>query len=132
MGVMAEATRMEFADKALFHQIHPAKLATDIMSSVVSVWLLCQHQLLWGVAVTFVPPAAASALVIRFARLEPYRDSRFGRYVARIMTPATQGVRLLGALVMALGAWGRSWPVVAVGLVVVVAAWSRGLLRPIG
>lgn len=123
---------MTLADKALIHQIHPAKLATDISSSLVSVWLLWQHSLVWGIVATFVPPAIASALVIRFAHLEPLRDSRLGRYVARIMTPATQGVRLAGALVMAVGAWQRSWLLVIAGLAVVAAAWARGLTGRIG
>ena len=78
------------------------------------------------------PRAIASALVIRFAHLERLRASAAGRYLERIMTPATQGVPLAGALVMAVGAWQRSWLLVIAGLLVVAAAWARGLTDRIG
>jgi hypothetical protein len=35
-------------EKILFHQVHPAKLATDIAAAVVSLYFLWQHQLVIG------------------------------------------------------------------------------------
>jgi hypothetical protein len=120
------------AEKALYHQVHPAKLATDITSSLVSLWMFWNHLLGWGIVVTFVPPIVASALVIRFVDLEPLRESRAGRYLSRYMTPATQAARLAGAFAMAAGAWIHVWLVVLLGLAVIVAAWARGLARSFG
>ena len=72
----------------------------------------------------------ASGLVLRFASLERQRDSAFGRYVARTMTRAVEGVRLAGMVVMAVGAWQRSALVIVGGLSIVVLGWTRGLFKP--
>ena len=86
---------MNQKEKILFHQIHPAKLATDIVSAIVSLYFFWQHELLIGLIAHFVPPPVGSFLVIRFAGLEPYKNSRLGRYLVRYMTPSAQGSRLL-------------------------------------
>ena len=59
---------MTLQEKSLYHQIHPLKLATDIGATFPSLCLLWQHQLVFGLVVTFVPSIIVSALVIRFAR----------------------------------------------------------------
>lgn len=38
-------------DKILYHQIHPAKLAVDIVGGVVSTWLSWRHELLLGMVI---------------------------------------------------------------------------------
>jgi hypothetical protein len=86
-------------EKILFHQIHPAKLATDIIAAVVSFYLLWQHALVIGLLMHFIPPPVGSAIVIGFADLEPYKMSGFGTYLARYMTPTAQATRLAGDLV---------------------------------
>jgi len=57
---------MNQKEKILFHQVHPAKLATDIVSAIVSLYFFWQHELLIGLITHFVPPPVGSFLVIRF------------------------------------------------------------------
>src|SRR5882724_11725303 len=92
-------------EKALYHQIHPLKLATDILASVVSLYFFWQHQIVIALALHFVPPLIASGLLIRYGALDTLRDSPFGRYVARHMTRVMEAVRLFGDIVTILGAW---------------------------
>jgi hypothetical protein len=119
---------VEFADKALYHQIHPAKLITDWTTAFVAAYLLWQHALVAGLLIGVIPSVIASALVIRFADLERLKASGFGRYVGRYMTPAMQVARSAGAAIFWAAAWFRSPSVMAVGLAVIVVAWARGLL----
>ena len=58
---------MTLKEKLLFHQVHPAKLATDIGAAIVSLYLLWQQQLVLGLLTHFIPPPIGSAAVIRFA-----------------------------------------------------------------
>ena len=74
---------MTLREKILFHQMHPAKLATDVLSAVVSLYFFWQHQLFIALLTHFVPPPVASTMVIRFADLEPYKSSRLGAYLIR-------------------------------------------------
>jgi hypothetical protein len=119
---------MTFKDKMLFHQIHPAKLATDWITALASLYYFWQHQLLAGLALHFIPPIFVSLLLVHFAALEPYRQSAFGRYVALHMTRFIEGVRLFGNLAMVLGAWVHDVKLIALGLVVILGAWCNGLL----
>jgi hypothetical protein len=48
-------------EKVLFHQIHPAKLATDVGAAVISFYFLWQHDLVIGLLTHFTPPPIASA-----------------------------------------------------------------------
>jgi hypothetical protein len=130
MGV--NGVEMTIGEKVLVHQIHSVKLATDVAASILSTWLFWGHQVGWGLAAMWVPPVIASAVVLRFVPLERYRDSAAGRYVLRYMTPSAQAVRFVGAILMAWGAWARSWWFIVFGLAVIAAAWSRGLWRRIG
>ena len=45
------------------------------------------------------------------------------------MPPAAQAVRLSGAAIMAYGSWQRRPGIVVLGLLVVVAGWSDGIIR---
>ena len=117
---------MTLREKALYHQIHPAKLATDILAEPVSLWLLWRHDLWLGLATHFLPPIAASALVMTLADLEPLKASPLGRYIARRMTRPVEAARLAGDLVMAAGAWLRLGWLIALGLAIVAAAWLSG------
>ena len=62
---------MTLKEKILFHQVHPTKLATDIIAAIVSLCFFWQHDLLVGLVTHFIPPPIASAAVIHFANLEP-------------------------------------------------------------
>jgi hypothetical protein len=117
-------------EKVLYHQIHPLKLLTGATAGFAALPLLRRHRLRAALLVTLVPPILSSILVIRYADLEPYRRSAFGRYVERYMTREMQGVRLAGYLIMALGSWYRRPWSVPLGLLVVLFGWSRGVLFP--
>jgi hypothetical protein len=117
-------------EKILYHQIHPLKLLTDATAGFAALPLLRRHRLRAALLVTLVPSILSSILIIRYADLEPYKRSAFGRYLERYMTREMQGVRLAGYLIMSLGSWyGRPWSV-PLGLLVVLFGWSRGVLFP--
>ena len=120
---------MTFREKALYHQIHPSKLATDFLSEFVSLYFLWRHQLIIGLVTHFGPPIVASVLLLAFGNFERQKASRLGRYVSWHMTPSIEGLRLGGDLVMALGAWFRSPAFIVGGLLIVLAAWTSGPLR---
>ena len=120
---------MNFADKVLYHQIHPLKLGTDILASLVSFYFFWQHQLLVGLILRLAPPIIASLAVIYAFDLVPQRQSAFGQYLKRTMTHAIEAIRLIGDIVMVLGAWFHSVPLIGVGLAIVVAGWLSGVVR---
>ena len=119
---------MTLKEKALYHQIHPAKLATDIVAAIVSLYLLWQHQIVASLAVHFLPPLAASWVLMRYADLAPLQQSTFGRYIGQHMTRTIEAVRLLGDVATLLGAWYHDALLIAGGVIVIVGAWCNGLI----
>jgi hypothetical protein len=117
---------MNFADKVLYHQIHPLKLGTDILASLVSLYFFWQHRLVVGLLLHLAPPLIASVVIIYMVDLEPQRQSTFGQYVKKMMTHKIEAIRLGGDVVMVLGAWSRSLPLIGVGLAIVIAGWLSG------
>jgi hypothetical protein len=121
---------MDRAERALYHQIHPAKLAADLTAEVASTVLLWRHRLVAGLLVRLVPALVASAVLMRRTDdLERLRSSAAGRYVHDHMTPQAQAVRAIGDLLTAIGAWRRRPAIIVLGWAVVAAGWSGGLLR---
>ena len=110
----------------LLHQVHPAKLGTDITAEVASCVLLWRRKPVAGLLVRLVPPAVASALLLR-SDLEPLAQTARGRYVLAHMPPAAQAVRAAGDALTAWGSWRRSAPMVLAGAAVIAAGWSFGL-----
>ncbi len=115
-------------EKALYHQIHPLKLLTDISAEVISLYLFWKRKLFAGLGVLFLPPILASLLITRLVNLEPYKQSAFGNYLRTYMTPSAVTVRVLGTVVTHVGAWYRKPLLVPLGLGLVLAGWLRGLL----
>ena len=70
---------MDTRDRALYHQIHPGKLATDTSSAIVSLALLWQHRLSAWLVVMLVPPVVASSRLVARGRLDWIAASRFGQ-----------------------------------------------------
>ena len=66
--------------------------------------------------------------MIRYADLEPLRQSAFGHYIAKTMSRTIEGVRLFGDLVMIFGAWKHDVLLIVLGLAVIVGAWCNGLI----
>jgi hypothetical protein len=117
---------MNLKEKYLYHQIHPLKLFTDIGAAFGSLYLLWRHQLAFALAVMLAPPLLVSFLFMRYADLERYRQSAFGKYIARSMSHAMEAVRLAGMAVTALGAWHQSVWIIVAGSAIVLFGWLRG------
>jgi hypothetical protein len=124
---MAYPDRLTRRERYLVHQIHPAKLATDISVSVVSTVLFWQRRPIPGLLVFALPAPVASALVLR-RDLSVYRDSAAGRYVLAHMPPSMQVIRSVSAVAVAVGGWRRSPALILAGLALVGLGWSHGLL----
>ena len=120
---------MNFRDKVLYHQIHPLKLGTDILASLVSLYFFWQHRLLIGLLLHLLPPFIASLVVICMVDLGTQRQSTFGQYLKRMMTHKIEAIRLSGDIVMVLGAWSRSPPLIGAGLAIVIAGWLSGIVK---
>jgi hypothetical protein len=92
----------------------------------VSLYFFWQHRLLVGLLLHLAPPILASVVIIYMVDLEPQRQSTFGQYVKKMMTHKIEAIRLGGDVVMVLGAWSRSLPLIGVGLAIVIAGWLSG------
>src|SRR5262245_35807893 len=106
---MLRFAAMTLSEKVLYHQIHPAKLATDISASIVSTYFIWQHWFWTAMLTAFAPAIVGSMLVMRFADLERLKASRFGRYICRFMTRPVEAWRFAGQVVMWVGAWLHRW-----------------------
>jgi hypothetical protein len=74
---------MALNERMLFHQVHPAKLGTDVAAAIVSFYFLWRHELILGLFLHFIPPSMASLVVMRYAN---YKDTLLGAYILRYMT----------------------------------------------
>lgn len=111
----------------LVHQIHPAKLATDVAASIVSTALLWHRRHAAGLLAAIGPPGLVSALLLR-RNLDRWARTAAGRYALEHMPPSMQAVRAASAVVTAVGRWRRSPPLVAAGYALTGVGWSHGLL----
>ena len=126
--LVPRSCKMNLKEKYLYHQIHPLKLFTDIGAAFGSLCLLWRRQLAFALVVMLAPPLLVSFLLMRYADLEPYRQSVFGKYIARSMSHAMEGVRLAGMAVTALGAWHHSLSLIVAGIAIVLFGWLRGII----
>jgi hypothetical protein len=117
------------SQKVLYHQIHPAKLAGDINASIVSGFLLWQHQLVLGIVIAFAIAIVTSLLVIQFCDLEWLAESRLGRYISWHMTKPIEAWRMGGQIVAWIGCWYHGCVTIVLGYALVIAAWMAGLVR---
>jgi hypothetical protein len=120
---------MDFGEKVLYHQIHPAKLAADVGGSLASTYLMWRRRFVAAMLAAFVPAVVASVLVIRYADLEKRKHSPFGRYIGRYMDRRVEAWRFFGQVVVWVGAWYRVGKLVPIGVAIVVAAWASGVWR---
>ena len=120
---------MTLEEKSLYHQIHPLKLATDIGCEPLSLYFFWRHDLVLGLATHFVPPIAASVVLILCGDFEAIKKSRAGAYLLRHMTRTMEAIRLVGDIVMVLGAWFHQPSLIVMGLVVIVIGWCSGWFR---
>lgn len=123
-----QTSALTAGERALYHQVHPLKLATDITTAIASLVLLSHHALWEALTVMFGPSIVVSALFIRFGDFSKTKGSPVGAYLRRYMTTAMQGVRFLGMGIAAVGAWRATWWLVPIGAAVIVWGWCGGFL----
>ena len=114
---------MTLKEKILYHQIHPLKLAADIGCEPVSLYFFWRHDFARGLATHFVPPIAASLILICYADFEAIERSKAGSYLRRHMSRTLEGIRFAGDMVMVIGACFHQPFLIVAGLGVVVIAW---------
>jgi len=120
---------MTFAERALYHQIHPAKLYVDIATALVAIDLFWRHALAPGLIIALLPPVLVSAVLVREADLERYRSSLMGAYLRHFMPPWVQAMRLFGVGVAFYAAWYHFPAGVISGLALVAICWANGIGR---
>jgi hypothetical protein len=120
---------MSFAERALYHQIHPAKLFADIATALIGIDLFWRHQLAPGLIVALLPPVLVSAVLLREGDLERFRSSAMGAYLRRFMPPWVQAVRLFGVAVAFYASWHHFPAGIYSGLALVAVCWANGLFR---
>jgi len=118
-----------FAERALYHQIHPAKLFADISTALVAIDLFWRHALAPGLIIALLPPLLVSAVLLREADLERYRSSPMGAYLRQFMPPWVQAIRLFGVGVAFYAAWYHFPAGVISGLALVAICWANGIGR---
>ncbi|MGO9480275.1 MAG: hypothetical protein ACLP05_00645 [Candidatus Kryptoniota bacterium] len=119
---------MNIIDKTLYHQIHPFKLATDVISAFAAVYLFWLHLLIVGLIVAFVPSLMISLFMLRLMEFEEQKKSKLGKYVKRYMGRGTDTVRSIGFLIMLAGGWFHFAWMVATGFLVIIVVWMNGLI----
>ena len=120
---------MTFAERALYHQIHPAKLFADIATALVAIDLFSRHALVPGLIIALFPPLLVSAVLVREVNFERYRSSPMGAYLRQFMPPWVQALRLFGVGVAFYAAWYHFPPGVISGLALVAICWANGIGR---
>ncbi len=121
---------MNSSEKRLCGQIHPAKLATDVSMSILSLYLFRLHHFVQALVLHIVPSVVVGYLIIQYVSLERYARSRLGHYLAKYMTNKMQLLRLPGDVVTVVGAWFQVLWVIGLGLIVIGFGWARGLILP--
>ena len=120
---------LTFAERALYHQIHPVKVFTDVASAIIAIDLIWRHLLVPGLVIALLPPVLVSATLIREVDLDRYRRSAMGAYLRRYMPPWVQALRLFGAAFAFYAAWYHVPAGVLGALAIVAACWVNGILR---
>jgi hypothetical protein len=117
-------------EKQLYHQVHPLKLATDITAAIISTYFFWFHDIWLALGWMFLPPIIVSTIMLLTMDFTRIKESAVGRYLAWEMTPAMQALRLAGTIPMVIGAWYHQWWAIALGVLVVLFGWLRGLIFP--
>ena len=120
---------MNFAERALYHQIHPAKLFADTATALVAIDLFWRHALVPGLIIALLPPLLVSAVLMREADFERCRASPMGSHLRHFMRPLVQALRLFGVLVAFDSAWYHFPAGVISGLALVAICWANGIGR---
>lgn len=128
-GTAGSEHSLTFAERALYHQIHPAKLFADIATALIGLDLFWRHELIPGLIIAVLPPVLVSAVLVREANLERYRSSPMGAYVRRFMPPWVQALRFFAVAFAFYAAWYHVPAGVIGSLALVAACWAQGIVR---
>ena len=120
---------MTLRERALYHQIHPAKLFADVSTALIGVDLFWRHELVPGLIIAVLSPVLVSAVLVREADLDKYRSSRMGAYLRRFMPPWVQAVRLFGVALAFYASWYHVPAGIVGGLALVALCWANGVMR---
>ena len=120
---------MTFAERVLYHQIHPAKVFADVATAIIAIDLFWSHHLGTGLVIGVVSPFLVSVALVGEADLGRYRASAMGRYVRRFMPPWLQILRVFGVALAFYAAWWHLPAGVVAGFAIVAACWLNGLVR---
>lgn len=120
---------MTFAERALYHQIHPAKLFADISTALIGIDLFWRHELAAGLIIALLPPVLVSAVLVSEGDLERYRSSAMGSYLRRCMPPWVQALRIFSVAFAFYAAWYHAPAGVIGSLALVAACWANGIVR---
>jgi hypothetical protein len=113
---------MDLRARAIYHQIHPVKLATDVLTSFVALILLWQRRLTPALVVMLAPPVIVSTALIARGRLDFLVRTRAGVRMVR-MTNYAMALRLAGMLVMAIGGWRHDAALLVLGAALIAGVW---------
>jgi hypothetical protein len=119
---------MQRNERLLYHQIHPLKLTTDVATAISAGGLFWMQHAISALLIGFLPSIAVTVALLRFADLERYRVSAFGRYVGRFMSRRVEVARLAGLLPLWGGAWLRRPGLIALGVVWIIGCWLLGFV----
>lgn len=123
---------LTFRERVLYHQIHPAKVFTDISTALVAIDLFSRHQLVPGLIIALLPPLLVSAVLVQEGDLGRYGSSPIGAYLRRFMPPWVQAVRLFGVALAFYASWHHLPAGIYGGLALIAACWANGLFRNSG
>jgi hypothetical protein len=118
---------MTFKEKILYHQIHPLKLSVDVATSFFTTYLLWQHNIVWFFIFFLLPSVITSLFLVKFANLEPIKNSSFGKYISKYMTHAIEAIRIAGQIIMWIAGWFHLTFMILIGFLIIIAAWCNGL-----
>jgi hypothetical protein len=128
-GTTSGEHSLTFAERALYHQIHPAKLLADIATALIGIDLFWRHELYPGLIIALLPPLLVTAVLVQEGDLGRYRSSPMGTHLRRFMRPWVQAVRLFGVAVAFYASWHHVPAGIYGGLALVALCWANGLFR---
>jgi hypothetical protein len=127
-GTAGREHPLTLRERALYHQIHPAKLFADISTAFIGIDLFWHHELVAGLVIALLTPALVSAALLYDGNFEPLRASRMGAYLRRFQPPWVLAIRLFGVGLAFYAAWYHV-PAGSIGGVAIVAVcWANGLI----
>jgi hypothetical protein len=119
---------MSFRDRLLYHQIHPAKIATDASFGLLALVLLWRQRVVAGILLVTVTSLSSSVWLLIHSDLDRYRQSRAGRYMRVYQTAPVQLARFGSYGMMLAAARRRNTWVLAIGATALPTCWFYGLL----